>query len=211
MLPWSTLYLFVTTGLILVILPGPNTLFIVARSVQQGRMAGFCSSLGVQTGTLVHITAAALGLSALLLSSALAFGIVRYAGAVYLIYLGIKTLLSKEKVIAAPSAAERKLSRAFFQGAWVQMLNPKTAVFFFAFLPQFIDPARGPVPTQIVLLGLIMVALGTFSDTVYVLGAGGLGNLLRANVRLQRVQRYFAGSVYIGLGAATALSGSHSK
>ena len=208
---WSTLSLFVTAALILVFMPGPNTLYIIARSIQQGRLAGFCSSLGVQVGTLFHITAAALGLSALLLSSALAFSIVKYAGAMYLIYLGLKTLLTKEKAARPQEVRENKLSRAFYQGVWVQLLNPKTALFFFAFLPQFINPTRGAVPTQVIFLGMILVLLGTLSDTVYALAAGGLGNWLRGNFKFLRAQRYFAGSVYIGLGAATALTGTTKK
>jgi threonine/homoserine/homoserine lactone efflux protein len=211
MLDWSTLTLFVTAASILVFMPGPNTLYIIARSVSQGRTAGIVSSLGVQVGTLVHVAAAAVGISALLLSSSLAFNVVKYAGAAYLIYLGIKTLLTREKVAEAETTEEKSLSRTFYQGIWVNVLNPKTALFFTAFLPQFIDVERGSVATQILLLGLIMIALGTLSDMVYALSAGSLGNLLRGNLKFLRAQRYFAGSVYIGLGAATALTGSNKK
>ena len=211
MLDWSRLSLFISVALILVLMPGPNTLYIIARSIQQGRRAGIVSSLGVQVGTLVHIAAAALGLSALLLSSVLAFNVVKYAGAAYLIYLGIKTLLTREKVGPAQVVQRASLSRVFYQGVVVNLLNPKTALFFFAFLPQFVDAARGRVAMQIVLLGTILVVLGTLSDSVYALAAGGVGNWLRGNLRFLRAQRYFAGSVYIGLGAATALSGAHKK
>lgn len=211
MLDWPRLSLFISVTLLLVFMPGPNTLYIIARSIQQGRGAGIISSLGVQVGSLLHIAAAALGLSALLLSSALAFNAVKYAGAAYLIYLGVKTLLTREE--AGPTRAVQKagLSRVFFQGVVVNLLNPKTALFFFAFLPQFIDPARGSVAVQIILLGSILVLLGALSDMTYALAAGSAGKWLRGNLKFLRAQRYFAGSVYIGLGAATALGGSHKK
>jgi threonine/homoserine/homoserine lactone efflux protein len=208
---WSNLYLFITAALILVFMPGPNTLYIIARSIQQGRKAGMISCLGVQIGTLFHIIAAALGLSALLLSSALAFNIVKYMGAAYLLYLGIKTLLTKEKLESNQEIETMSLSRIFYQGMVVNLLNPKTALFFFAFLPQFIDTTRGAVGMQILLLGMILVLLGTLSDMTYAVAAGSIGNWLRGNAKFLRAQRYFAGSVYIGLGAATALTGSHKR
>ena len=192
-------------------MPGPNTLYIIARSVQQGRVAGIVSGLGVQAGTLFHIAAASFGVSALLLTSALAFNIVKYAGAAYLIYLGIKTLLTKEKLEPTQEVKKAGLSRVFSQGVVVNLLNPKTALFFFAFLPQFVDPRRGAIAAQILVLGLILCLLGFFSDLTYALAAGGLGNWLRGNLKFLRAQRYFAGSVYIGLGAATALTGSGKK
>jgi len=193
----------------LVFMPGPNTLYIIARSVNQGRRAGVVSGFGVQAGSLIHIAAAALGLSALLMSSALAFGVVKYAGAAYLIYLGVKTLLTKEKAGRAREVRQASLSRVFYQGVVVNLLNPKTALFFFAFLPQFVDPARGRVGVQIVSLGAILVLFGTLSDMTYALAAGSVGNWLRGNLKFLRAQRFFAGSIYLGLGAATALSGAH--
>jgi threonine/homoserine/homoserine lactone efflux protein len=211
MLDWSKLSLFISVTLILVFVPGPNTLYIIARSIQQGRGAGVVSSFGVQAGSLVHITAAAFGLSALLLSSALAFSVVKYAGAAYLIYLGLKTLLTKEKAEHGQEVNRASLSRVFYQGVVVNLLNPKTALFFFAFLPQFIDAARGRVVMQIISLGAILVVLGTLSDMTYALAAGSIGNWLRGNSRFLRAQRVFAGSVYLGLGAATALGGTHNK
>ena len=210
MLDWSKLSLFVSVATVLVFMPGPNTLYIIARSIQQGRLAGFVSSLGVQVGTVVHIVAASLGLSALLVSSAVAFNVVKYAGAAYLIFLGIKTLLTKEKIEPA-KVRKAALGRVFYQGIVVNLLNPKTALFFFAFLPQFIDVVRGAVGLQVVLLGSILIFLGTLSDSIYALASGGIGNWLRGNLKFLRAQRYFAGSVYIGLGAATALSGAHRR
>jgi threonine/homoserine/homoserine lactone efflux protein len=211
MLNWSTLYLFITAVLLLVFMPGPNTLYIIARSIQQGRKAGIVSSLGVQLGTMFHIAAAAFGLSALLLSSALAFNIVKYVGAAYLLYLGVKTLLTREKIETATDVQKATLSRIFYQGIVVNLLNPKTALFFFAFLPQFVDATRGAVAMQIILLGMILAFLGGLSDITYALVAGSISNWLRGNEKFVRGQRYFAGAVYIGLGAATALTGAHKK
>lgn len=209
-LDWSSLSLFISVAAILVFMPGPNTLYIIARSIQQGRLAGFVSSLGVQIGTMVHMVAAALGLSALLLSSAVAFSVVKYAGAAYLIFLGLRTLLAKEKIEKA-KVKNAKLSRIFYQGVVVNVLNPKTTLFFFAFLPQFIEPRRGAVALQVILLGTILIFLGTLSDSLYALASGSIGNWLRGNLKFVRAQRYFAGSVYIGLGAATAFTGVHKK
>jgi len=208
----STLSLFVAAAAILVIMPGPNTLYIMARSVQQGLAAGIVSCLGVLVGTLVHVTAAAIGISALLLSSALAFYTLKYAGAAYLVYLGIRTLLAQEQTTTeADPAPEKSLRAAFYQGITVNVLNPKTAVFISAFLPQFIDAGRGSVTAQIFLLGAILVTIGAMSDLTYALLAGKAGKWLRRNVLPLRTQRYLAGGVYLGLGAATALSGALRK
>src|SRR5262245_4905290 len=211
MLNWSTLSLFITTALVLVFTPGPNTLYIIARSVQQGRVAGIVSSLGIQVGSLFHIAAATFGVSALLLSSALAFSVVKYVGAAYLIYLGVKTLLTREKVTEPGRVEGEGVSRAFYQGDLVSPFNPKAGLFFFAFLPQFVDARRGSAATQVLFLGAIVVVLGALSDSIYALLSGSVGNLLRGNLKLLRAQRYFAGSVYIGLGAITALTGSIKK
>ncbi len=207
----STLILFAAAVSFLVFTPGPNVLYIIARSVNQGRTAGIVSCLGVEVGTLFHVTAAAFGISALLLSSVLAFSVVKYAGAAYLIFLGIKTLLTREKIAEAETSEERSLRRTFSQAVLVNVLNPKTAMFFFAFLPQFIDVGRGAVATQIFCLGLVVVVMGFTSGTLYSLLASSVGNLLRGNLKFLRAQRYFAGSVYIGLGAATALTGTSKK
>jgi threonine/homoserine/homoserine lactone efflux protein len=160
---------------------------------------------------LFHIAAAAFGVSALLLSSALAFNAVKYVGAAYLIYLGVKTLLTREKLAEAKTVEKQSLSRAFYQGLLVSLFNPKAALFFFAFLPQFVDAARGAVTAQIMFLGAIVVVLGALSDSIYALLAGSAGNLLRGNIKLLRAQRYFAGIVYIGLGAMSTLIGSAKK
>jgi threonine/homoserine/homoserine lactone efflux protein len=196
---------------VLVFTPGPNTLYIIARSIQQGRRAGAVSSLGVQAGTLIHITIAALGLSALVVSSVLAFNFVKYAGATYLVYLGVKTLVTRQKLEATRAIRHESLTHTFRQGVVVNLLNPKTALFFFAFLPQFIDPERGAVASQIVVLGIILVFLGTMSDMMYALTAGSFGTWLHKNSKFLPIQHYFGGGVYIGLGVLTALTGTQTK
>lgn len=207
----STLTLFILAALALLITPGPAVLYVVARSIDQGRLAGIVSTLGIGVGTLFHVAAAALGLSALLMSSALAFGVVKYLGAAYLIYLGVRKLLAREETSQPEVVERRRLAHIFYQGVVVNLLNPKTALFFFAFLPQFVEPAKGAVAGQILLLGFIFVGLGICSDGLYALLAGTIGRWFKGNMRFLRAERYFAGSVYIGLGVATALSGSEKK
>jgi threonine/homoserine/homoserine lactone efflux protein len=204
----SRFVVFVAAALVLLVTPGPAVLYIVARSIDQGRRAGLMSVLGVALGSMFHVTAAALGLSALLASSAVAFQSVKYVGAAYLIFLGVRKLLQPAK--AAAASASRPLSgyRIFCQGVLVNILNPKTALFFFAFLPQFVNVSRGRVAQQVLFLGATFVLLGLSSDGMWALLAGAVGNRLKPSASLVRTQRYFAGSVYIGLGLATAFSGS---
>ncbi len=208
MLQPAQIQLFILASLALLVAPGPAVLYIVARSVSQGRLAGMVSAAGVQMGASVHIVAAALGLSAVLLSSALAFNIVKYLGAAYLIYLGARQWLAREPATGAPAAPHEPLRRIFAQGVVVNVLNPKTALFFFAFLPQFVDPARGDVAAQVLLLGLLFVALAIVNDGAYALLAGSLGNWLRGNRCFWSGQRIFAGAVYVGLGVMAAFSGA---
>jgi len=204
----NQLQLFVLASLALLVVPGPAVLYIVARSMHQGRMAGIASVAGVQVGACVHIVAAAFGLSALLLSSALAYSAVKYLGVAYLIYLGLRQVLSREAPRTAEAFEPRSLRRVFAQGVVVNVLNPKTALFFLAFLPQFVDPARGSVAMQMLFFGALFIGLAMLSDGTYALLAGSLGNWLRHSPRFWRGQRFFAGAVYIGLGLTTALSGS---
>ena len=204
------LTLFVSAALALILTPGPVVVYVVTRSLNQGRKAGLVSVLGLELGNLVHVLAAALGLSALLLSSAVAFNLVKYLGAAYLIYLGIQKLRAKD-TLAEQAPPPDSLRRIFFQGIVVAILNPKTALFFFAFLPQFVNPAAGNVALQVLVLGAIMLSLATLSDTVYALMAGSARHLLRGSRRFLRVQRYVTGTVYIGLGLTAALSGGQRK
>jgi threonine/homoserine/homoserine lactone efflux protein len=199
----STLLLFGAAALALIVVPGPAVLYIVAQSIDRGRLAGIVSALGVAVGGLVHVTAAAIGLSSLLVSSATAFAVVKYAGAAYLIGLGLYTLLARREEPEAVAPRARRLRRRFGQGVVVNVLNPKTALFFFAFLPQFVDPDKGSAALQIGVLGLLFVALAVISDSVWALIAGTASERLRGNRRFLAVQRYVSGSVFVGLGAVT--------
>jgi len=199
---------FCVAALALLAVPGPAVLYIVTRSIHQGRRAGLVSVLGIHLGTLVHITAATVGLSALLVSSATAFTAVKVAGAAYLIGLGLWTLFSRSAPVEIALGGERALRRVFAQGVIVNVLNPKTALFFLAFLPQFVDPDRGHATLQIALLGLTFAALGMITDSLWALGAGAAGDVLRRSRRFAQVQRYVSGSVFVGLGVVTAFAGS---
>jgi threonine/homoserine/homoserine lactone efflux protein len=203
----SQLLLFMAAALVLLLTPGPAVLFIITRSIDQGRTAGIASVLGIEAGGLCHVAAAAFGLSALLMSSALAFEIVKYLGAAYLIYLGVHKLLAKDEAEQQRDSVSLPRSRLFYQGFMVNLLNPKTALFFFAFLPQFVDSSRGSVTVQFLLLGLLFIAMATLTDGMYALLAGTLGNWLRGNLRFLRGLRYFSGSMYIALGLAAAFAG----
>lgn len=207
----STLTVFVIAASVLLITPGPAVLYIVTRSIDQGRIAGIVSVLGIAVGTLFHIAAAAFGLSTLLVSSAFAFNLVKYAGAAYLIYIGVRKLIVREELQAQSTKTNKKLSRIFYEGIFVNLLNPKTGLFFFAFLPQFVNVHRGNVTSQILVLGLIFIIMGVTSDGLYAVLSGSLGHWLKGNLRFLRAQRYFAGTVYIGLGVTTALSGVGKK
>jgi threonine/homoserine/homoserine lactone efflux protein len=208
----GTLALFCAAALALLVVPGPAVLYIVASSIDGGRRAGFASMLGIQAGALVHVAAAALGLSGVLAASALAFDTVKYLGAAYLVGVGLWTLVRGGNP-ADPDAPARpkRLRRRFAQGVVVQILNPKTALFFLAFLPQFVDPSAGHVGLQMLLLGLIFIALAVVTDGTWALVAGTASDRLRGRAGFLRAQRYVSGSVFVGLGVATALSGSHRK
>ena len=202
----SRLALFVGAALLLLVVPGPSVLYVVTQSVSHGRRAGIASVAGITTGTLVHIAAATVGLSALLASSAVAFDVVKYLGAAYLIVVGVRRLLGLEHAAEERARPTRDLGRLYRQGIVVNTLNPKTALFFLAFLPQFVDPSNGAAWAQILALGLLFAALGFCSDGVWAVVAGTLGDRLRRSRRFPSVQRYVSGSVFVGLGAVAALS-----
>jgi threonine/homoserine/homoserine lactone efflux protein len=211
MLPDSShLALFVSTAVVLLLIPGPAVLYIVAQSVEHGRRAGLTAVGGVHVGSAVHVAAATVGLSALLVSSAVAFSAVKLVGAAYLVFLGIQRLLSKNEGDSATGAGERSHGRIFRQGIVVNVLNPKTALFFFAFLPQFVDPSRSAAP-QIAVLGLIWIALGLTSDGLYALLSGSVGAAVRRRPGFARAQRLISGLVLIGLGIAAALTGRRTQ
>ncbi len=203
--------LFLVATLALLIVPGPAVLYIVGRSMHQGRRAGLVSVLGIAVGSIVHVGAAALGLSALLLASAFAFSTLKYAGAAYLIYLGLRTWFAKGSVGAPDAPPAHGMRRVFAQGVLVNVLNPKVALFFFAFLPQFVDPRRGPVAMQILFLGGLLIALGVCSDALYAVLAGTLARYLNRHPRYWRRQRYVTGGIYVSLGLTAALAGGQRK
>ena len=205
----GTLLVFSVAALALIVVPGPAVLYIVSQSIDRGRLAGFVSALGIAVGALVHVCAAAIGLSSILVSSATAFNVVKYAGAAYLTGMGLWTILSRRAADPAAVQTERRLRRRFGQGVVVNILNPKTALFFFAFLPQFVDPDQGAAALQIVVLGLVFVLIAVISDSVWALAAGTASERLRASRRFLSVQRYVSGSVFVGLGALTAAARRH--
>jgi threonine/homoserine/homoserine lactone efflux protein len=203
-----TLALFAVAAFLLAVVPGPAVVYIVTQSIDGGRIAGLASAAGIGTGGLVHVMFAAVGLSALLLRSAVAFEVVKYAGAGYLIVMGIRRLMEKDVLPDPEVSHERSLWRLYRQGVVVNVLNPKTALFFFAFLPQFVNPDAGRVGVQIAILGLVFVAVALVSDSMYALVAGTAGRWLKQSRGYLRVQRWVSGTVFVGLGVVTALSGS---
>jgi threonine/homoserine/homoserine lactone efflux protein len=204
--------LFSASAILLLLTPGPAVLYIVARSVEQGRIAGLVSVCGITTGTLVHVLAAALGLSALLATSALAFGIVKYLGAGYLIYIGVRRILARTDMLASQKMLPRRsLERVYRDGFLVNLLNPKTALFFLAFLPQFVDPSRGAVATQVAFLGLLFTLMGLTSDALYALVAGTAARWVKRSGRHWRWERFVTGGVFIGLGVTAAFAGNGRK
>jgi threonine/homoserine/homoserine lactone efflux protein len=199
----STLALFMLASLALAVVPGPAVLYIVAQSVDQGRFAGLVSAFGIGVGGLVHVVAATIGLSSLLASSATAFTIVKYAGAAYLILLGIRRLMTRERVEDEAARVPRSRRQLFVDGVVVNVLNPKTALFFLAFLPQFVEPGEGVASFQILALGLIFVAIALCSDSLWALAAGTLGLWLRRSRWYLGVKRWVTGTVFVGLGLST--------
>ena len=205
----STFILFTGAALVLLLTPGPAVFYIVARSLERGRPAGIVSAAGMATGSLCHVTAAALGLSAIVMSSVAALNVLKYAGAAYLIYLGAKKLFLREKAGEPEKKKEEKLKKIFGQAVIVNVSNPKTALFIVAFLPQFVDPAKGSVAGQILILGTALAAMGFLSDSVYALAAGSAKRLFGGSV--STVPGYISGGAYIGLGILAAFSPVNKK
>ena len=209
----STLLAFSAAALVLLMLPGPAVMYIVTRSASQGRRAGLVSVAGIHTGTLVHIAAAMVGLSAVLAASASAFTIVKLAGAGYLIWLGIQSIRAYRRGAGPMPTAEvegRSLRRVYLDGVVLNILNPKTAIFFLSFVPQFVDPNASNAALTIAVLGGLFVAIGLVTDGAYALAGGWLGTRLNASSGAGRRKDLVAGGTYIGLGVVTALTGSHS-
>jgi threonine/homoserine/homoserine lactone efflux protein len=200
--------IFLSASILLAITPGPGIFYVLTRSLQGGRDHGIVSSLGTAIGGMVHVLAAALGLSAILTTSAFAFSIVKYVGAAYLVYLGLRTLLARDRAGHTISLPVTKPRRILFQGILTEVLNPKTALFFVAFIPQFINP-DGSIVMQFILLGTISVLFNTIADVLVAVFAGPIGSTLRNNSYVRRGQQMFTGSTLIGLGVYVAVADDH--
>jgi threonine/homoserine/homoserine lactone efflux protein len=203
----ASLLLFVAASVVLIATPGPNVLYIFARSLSQGRAAGLASVAGVSVGNLVHACAAAIGLSAVLASSVLAFSVLKYLGAAYLVYLGIRKFLTKPAELGTVQFRPQPLGAIFRQGVVIGVLNPKVALFFLSFLPQFVDPRHGSAQTQLLVFGASFVVLGVIGDSLWALLSGSIGPWIRSSRRFQQNERFVTGSVYCGLGVVAALAG----
>ena len=206
----ATLTLYFAAAIVLAITPGPGMFYVLTRSLKGGRREGYASSLGTAIGGLFHVVAAALGLSAILATSALAFFVVKYAGAAYLIYLGVHTLLSKDDMPSMDTEVVSNNKRAFYQGIITEMLNPKTALFFLAFIPQFVN-MNAPIVPQFILLGCISVTLNTSMDIIVATLAGPIGYQLQKRLALRKAQRIFTGLSLMGLGVYVALADGEQK
>lgn len=204
--PWPLFSAFLLASFVLAVTPGPGVLYIVARSLVQGRRSGLVSVAGVALGNLGNAFAASVGLAALFAVSSLAFSVVKYAGALYLVYIGVQMLRSSPVENSADIPVAAPLKRVFRDGFVVALLNPKTTVFFAAFLPQFLSPNAPPM-FQSMALGFLFVAIAAVTDSAYALAAGVAAPALRGSV-VRRIGRRLGGGVFIGLGVFTALTGS---
>lgn len=202
--PWPLLSAFLIASSVLAVTPGPGVFYIVTRSITQGRTSGLASVAGLALGNFCNAIGAAIGLAALFAVSSVAFALFKYAGAAYLVWLGIQALRASAPA-TEPKIESLSLSRVFRDGFLVGILHPKTTLFFAAFLPQFVTSERSPM-LQSVLLGSIFVTIALITDTIYALGAGFIAPRLRR--RSKKAGRYLAGGTFIGLGIFTALSGS---
>ena len=202
----EALALFAVAAVLLVALPGPAVLYILGQSMHYGRVTGIVGVAGIAVGALVHVAAAVIGLSSLLLSSAVAFEIVKYAGAAYLVYIGVRRLLARDETMADAAATPRSRRRVFTQGVVVNVLNPKVALLFVSLLPQFVDPDAGRVPLQLLVLGMMWVVIAFLGDCIWALIGGTAGGLLRRSARARTAERYVTGGVFVGLGAMTAFA-----
>ncbi|HEX3238351.1 MAG TPA: LysE family translocator [Gaiellaceae bacterium] len=201
----STYSFFLATAIVLLLVPGPAVLYVVTRSVEMGRSGGIASVAGITTGTVVYVVLAAVGLSSLILASTVAFDAVKYVGAAYLFLLGVRRLLGCGVERHGEDAVPRTRRRAYTQGVFVNLTNPKTIVFIFAFLPQFVDPHASHAWAQVLALGLSFALLGFLSDSMWAVAAGTVADRLRGSRGIARVQRWVGGSVLVGLGILAAV------
>jgi threonine/homoserine/homoserine lactone efflux protein len=202
----STIGLFLLAATALAIVPGPAVAYIVTQSIDQGRRAGLVSALGVASGGLVHVAAATVGLSALIASSATAFTIVKLVGAAYLIVVGIRRILAGDSEETEPRALRAPLRHIYRQGVVVNVLNPKTALFFLAFLPQFVDPQRGAVWPQVAVLGVSFVSVAVLSDMTYALVSDAIAGRIRRTGTGAKMRRWLTGGVFVALGVTAAVA-----
>jgi threonine/homoserine/homoserine lactone efflux protein len=202
----ETLIVFSAAAFVLSASPGPSNLYVLARSVSQGHRAGLVAAFGLAAGGLVHVAGAALGLAALFHHSATAFTVLKFVGAAYLIWLGIQCFRDGTAATPIRPAAPRPLGRIFRESALVEMLNPKVALFFLALLPQFVDPAAGPIVLQTLILGLIVTATALPCDIAIAYASARIAGLLRRRLVWMRIQNWISGTILIGLGAAMALA-----
>jgi len=202
---FSTYAVFLTTAIVLLLVPGPAVLYVVTRSIEMGRSGGLASVAGITTGTVAYVALAAAGLSSLILASTVAFDVVKYAGTAYLFLLGVRRLLGRGLERPGEETVPRTRRRAYAQGVVVNLTNPKTVVFVFAFLPQFVDPDAHHPWLQVIVLGLSFALLGFLSDSMYALAAGTVADRLRGSAGIARVQRWFGGGVLVGLGILAAV------
>ncbi|MHA7776762.1 LysE family translocator [Roseibium sp. M-1] len=205
MVDLTTLLTFIAIVLGFVFIPGPATLLTVARATGSGTKVGIATGAGIALGDILHTAMAVVGLSAIIATSAMLFSLIKYAGAAYLIYLGIRAILEKAPKGPGKAALPITAAKAFRQAILTEVLNPKTALFFLAFLPQFVHPENGAVALQLTILGTVFVLLGLFSTVVFALGAGHLGNFLRRNAAVLKWQGKVIGSLYCALGLRLAL------
>jgi threonine/homoserine/homoserine lactone efflux protein len=207
----STVLIVALASLVLVVIPGPAVIYILTRSVSQGKAAGLASAIGVNLGSTFHVLAAVAGLSVLLASSAHAYTIVKWLGVGYLAWIGYRTLVAKDAEYTEPDIRRHSLRRIFFQGVVVNVLNPKVAIFFLAFLPQFVDSTSPNPPLQTFILGMTLVVIGLLSDSIYALIGGGLGDLFRRRPGAARATRLTAGITYLALAGISAATGSRAE
>lgn len=200
----STIAVFLLAATALAVVPGPAVAYIVTQSIDQGRRAGLVSALGVASGGLVHVAAATVGLSALIASSATAFTVVKLVGAAYLIVVGIRRILAGDGEEPEARTLVAPLRRVYRQGVIVNVLNPKTALFFLAFLPQFVDPDRGAVWPQVAVLGVIFVSVAVLSDMTYALVSDAIAGRIRRTGTGAKVRRWLTGGVFVALGITAA-------
>ena len=206
MIATTTLLAFIGASMIVLLTPGPGVLYVVTRGAVQGRRAGIVSAVGLSAGAFVHVIAAVVGLSAILATSATAFTIVKFAGAAYLIWIGVQAILSRGGLAKPDTVAPQPMRRLFLDGVVISIFNPKIAIFFLAYLPLFTDPALGSVTVQLAILGSLYCVLSVISDGAYAILASGASGWFRDRMLNSPVMRYLTGSIFVGLGIHAALA-----